>query len=126
MMRFENVRLAAYGYAIPPRAVTSTEIEERLGPLYERLRLPAGRLELMTGIRERHFWPEGKLPSAASAEAGAKALAAWGGEKETIELVAHCGVCRDRLEPPSSGGADVQPRGREANPDTGERRSFVG
>ena len=98
-MIFENVRLAAHGYVIPPRAFTSDEIEERLEPLYTRLRLPAGRLELMTGIRERHFWEGPKLPSEAGAEAGAKALAAWGGDKGRIELLAHCGVCRDRLEP---------------------------
>ena len=41
------------------RIVSSAEIERRLAPLYERLRLPAGRLELMTGIRERRFWPAG-------------------------------------------------------------------
>jgi acyl-CoA:acyl-CoA alkyltransferase len=98
-MRFNHVRLAAHGYVIPPQAVTSAEIEERLAPLYARLRLPAGRLELMTGIRERHFWPDNKLPSAASAEAGGRALEAWGGDPREIELVAHCGVCRDRLEP---------------------------
>lgn len=98
-MLFEHVCLAAHGYVIPPRAVTSAAIEERLAPLYERLRLPTGRLELMTGIRERHFWDEAKLPSAASAEAGARALAAWGGDPGEIELLAHCGVCRDRLEP---------------------------
>lgn len=98
-MIFENVRLAAHGYIIPPRAFSSTEIEDRLEPLYTRLRLPTGRLELMTGIRERHFWEGAKLPSEASADAGRRALAAWGGDSSRIQLLAHCGVCRDRLEP---------------------------
>ncbi len=99
MMRFHNVRLAAHGHVIPPQAVTSAEIESRLAPLYTRLKLPEGRLEHMTGIRERHFWPGPQLPSAASAEAGEKALEQWGGERSSIELLVHCGVCRDRLEP---------------------------
>ncbi|MFP4282821.1 MAG: 3-oxoacyl-ACP synthase III [Opitutales bacterium] len=98
-MRFEHVRLVAAGTVLPPRRVTSEEIEQRLAPLYERLRLPLGRLELMTGIRERRFWDGPQKPSVASAEAGRKALEAWGGDPASIELLAHCGVCRDRLEP---------------------------
>jgi 3-oxoacyl-[acyl-carrier-protein] synthase-3 len=98
-MHFENVRLPAFGTVFPPNVVTSSEIEERLQPLYERLRLSVGRLELMTGIRERRFWSDERAPSAASAEAGEKALLAWGEDRQSIDLVAHCGVCRDRLEP---------------------------
>lgn len=99
MMRFTKVRLTAWGTVVPPRVVTSAEIEERLAPLYARLRLPEGRLEHMTGIRERHFWEGPKRPSEASAEAGEKALRSWGGRREEIQLLMHCGVCRDRLEP---------------------------
>ena len=47
-----------------------TEIERRLEPLYSRLRLPAGGLELMTGIRERRLWPAGTLPSQISVISG--------------------------------------------------------
>ncbi len=50
-MRFEHVCIEALGTAIPDEAWTSVAIETRLQPLYERLKLPAGRLELMTGIR---------------------------------------------------------------------------
>ena len=98
-LRYDAVRIASFGTVYPPDVVTSGDIEERLRPLYETLRLPAGRLELMTGIQERRFWPDNRLPSAASAEAGEKALQAWGGDRAGIELVVHCGVCRDRLEP---------------------------
>lgn len=87
------------GYSIPPVALSSAEIEQQLRPLYERLRLPEGRLELMTGIRERHFWPHAQAASAASAEAGEAALAASVFSRDSIDLVVHCGVCRDRLEP---------------------------
>ncbi len=66
------------GYVLPPRVVTSEQIEERLAPVYEKLKLPHGRLEMMTGIRERRFWEPGTLPSRAAAMAGRKALEAAG------------------------------------------------
>ena len=69
-MRFENVCIESIAVALPVETWTSTDLEERLRPLYERLRLPFGRLELMTGIRERRMWPDGTLPSEASAAAG--------------------------------------------------------
>lgn len=86
-------------YVVPPERLSSEAIEERLAPLYERLRLPEGRLELMTGIKARHFWPQSVRPSEASAEAGQKALEASCFEAGDIELLVHCGVCRDRMEP---------------------------
>ena len=56
-MLYQNVCLEAIAHTLPEEVVTSAEIEARLEPLYTRLRLPEGRLELMTGIRERRFWP---------------------------------------------------------------------
>ena len=61
-MRYQRVCIESFGYTLPDEVVTSAEIEERLAPVYRRLRLPEGRLELMTGIRERRFWPPGTLP----------------------------------------------------------------
>jgi 3-oxoacyl-[acyl-carrier-protein] synthase-3 len=99
-MRFDNVAIAALAHVEPPEVVTSAQIEERLRPLYERVKLPAGRLELMTGIRERRFWPIETKPSFISAQAGQKALAKLPAEERgRIDLLIHCGVCRDRLEP---------------------------
>lgn len=98
-MRFSQVALGGLEYALPPEVWTSARIEAELAPLYARLRLPAGRLELMTGIRERRFWPMEHLPSAAAAEAGEKVLTASGFDREQLDLLIHCGVCRDRLEP---------------------------
>ena len=51
-MRYSRVCLHEFGYQLPPIELSSAEIEEQLQPLYERLmKLPAGRLELMTGIK---------------------------------------------------------------------------
>lgn len=98
-MRFQHTQLSHLATALPPSVISSASIEDHLSPLYERLRLPKGRLELMTGIRERRYWPSSISPSQASALAAQKTLDKWRGNKESIDLLIHCGVCRDRLEP---------------------------
>jgi len=98
-MRFRRVALGAMAYALPPEVWPSTRLEQELEPLYRRIGLSAGRLELMTGIRERRFWPARMKPSAASILAGRAALAASPIGPERMGLLAHCAVCRDQLEP---------------------------
>lgn len=98
-MRFEHVRLEAFGYALPEQAVSSSALEDRIAPLYERLNLSIGRLELMSGIRERRFWPEGTRPSTVAARAGADALEKSGIAPERVGCLIHAAVCRDFLEP---------------------------
>lgn len=84
---------------LPDEVWTSDFLEEKLAPVYARLKLPQGRLELMTGIRERRFWSRPMRPSEASALAGKKAMLAAGTRAEDIDLLIHAAVCRDRLEP---------------------------
>ena len=62
-MRFQQVCIESLGYTLPEEILSSDEIERRLAPLYQRLRLPEGRLELMSGIKERRLWPKGTRPS---------------------------------------------------------------
>ncbi|PTX94358.1 3-oxoacyl-ACP synthase III [Opitutus sp. ER46] len=104
-MRFDHVCIEALGTALPEEIWTSAAIEERLRPLYDRLKLPAGRLELMTGIRERRMWPEGTRPSDASAAAGKAALARSALPPEAVELFIHAAVSRDMLEPATASFA---------------------
>ncbi len=104
-MRFENVCIESLAVALPHEIWTSAQIEERLRPLYERLKLPEGRLELMTGIRERRMWPEGTRPSDASAAAGKAVLAKSALSAEQIELFVHAAVSRDMLEPATASFA---------------------
>ena len=107
-MRFENVCIESIAVALPEEVWTSADIEERLRPLYERLRLPFGRLELMSGIRERRFWPAGMRPSAASAAAGRAVLAKSALAPEQIEAFLHAAVSRDMLEPATATFAHHQ------------------
>ncbi|MCD0463404.1 3-oxoacyl-ACP synthase III [Roseiconus lacunae] len=98
-MRFDRVRLASIGAVLPEEIWSSAEIESRLSPLYNRLRLPEGRLELMSGIAERRVWPTGTQPSGPSIESGRQAIAAAGITPEQVGCLVHASVCRDFLEP---------------------------
>ena len=51
-MSFSNVVIEKMTYALPPNIVRSEELEQSLSPLYNRIGLNVGRLELMTGIRK--------------------------------------------------------------------------
>ncbi len=103
-MHYQNVCLESLAYTLPEEIVTSEQIETWLTPLYERLRLPAGRLELMSGIRERRFWPRGMPPSEKSVETGEKAIRAAGIHRSEIGALIHASVCRDFLEPATACG----------------------
>ena len=98
-MNFSHVCLESIGFQLPDIIVTSDEIEQQLQPLYERLKLPTGRLELITGIQERRFWPAGMPPSSMSIRSGQMALDAADVPREDIGCLIHASVCRDHLEP---------------------------
>lgn len=98
-MHFRRVRLESFGYTLPDDIVTTAELERRLAPLYERLRLPEGRLELMSGIRERRFFPTGTRPSSISVKSAERAVAASGIDRTYFGALVHGSVCRDFLEP---------------------------
>ncbi|MDA7980573.1 MAG: 3-oxoacyl-ACP synthase III [Pirellulales bacterium] len=101
-MRYRNVFLESIGYVLPSWVVSSEELEAQLAPVYDRLRLPEGRLELMSGIRQRRLWEPGVLPSEKSSAAGQLALDAAEIQASQIGAVFHCAVCRDQLEPATS------------------------
>ncbi len=103
-MRFTNVCLESIGYTLPEEVVSSVEIEQWLEPLYSRLKLPPGRLELMTGIRERRFWPHGTRPSQISVVCARRAIEAAGIDRREIGALIHGSVCRDFLEPATACG----------------------
>ena len=103
-MQYRNVCLESFGYTLPDEIVSSEEIEHRLEPLYSRLRLPEGRLQLMTGIRERRFWEAGVLPSEISVASCENALRAAEIDRGYVGALIHASVCRDYLEPATACG----------------------
>ncbi len=107
-MRFRHACIESLTAVLPEEIWTSTQIEERLRPVYERLKLPFGRLELMTGIKERRMWASGTRPSAASAAAGKAVLKQSAIRPEQIEAFIHAAVSRDMLEPATAAFAHHQ------------------
>ncbi|MFI5337796.1 MAG: 3-oxoacyl-ACP synthase III [Opitutales bacterium] len=107
-MKFAHACIESIAAVLPEEVWTSAAIEEQLRPLYERLRLPAGRLELMSGIRERRVWPAGTRPSAASAAAGRKVLGQSRLPADRMQVLMHSAVCRDMLEPATASFAHHQ------------------
>lgn len=98
-MRFDHVCLESIGFALPDEVITSQQIEETLGAVYDRLGFPPGRLEWMSGVSQRRLWPRGFRVSDASVVSGEKALEAAGIDRSDIGLLIHASVCRDFLEP---------------------------
>ena len=98
-MKYERVYIDAVECALPDEIVTSDELESRLAPLYDRLRLPYGRIELMTGVLERGLWARGALPGDQSVKTVDKLLRTAGVPREKIGAFVHASVCRDYQEP---------------------------
>lgn len=98
-MRYQHVCVEALSDSLPPHVVTSEELEERLRPIYDRFHLNVGRLELMTGIRERRFFDPGTLPGTISATTANRAIDASRLDRGHIGALIHGSVCRDQMEP---------------------------
>jgi acyl-CoA:acyl-CoA alkyltransferase len=96
-MRFANVYIHALGHVLPDRVVTSAELEDRLAPAYTRLGFHPGRIELMSGIRERRHFAPGTRPSTVATQAAEIAL--QGFDRSKLGLLVFTSVCRDFMEP---------------------------
>src|SRR6266487_5629598 len=98
-MKYSRVFIDAIGYELPPVVVTSTELEARLRPVYQALRLPEGQLEALTGIVERRWWEPGYPLSQGAIAAARKALEGSGISPRDIGALIYTGVCREQFEP---------------------------
>lgn len=98
-MRYEQVSLASLAHELPPDVVTSAALEDALAPVYRKLGLNAGRLELLSGVRERRFWAPGTPPSVPSVRTAREAIARAGLDPAQVGALVHTSVCRDCLEP---------------------------
>ena len=58
-MKYSQVHIEAIGYELPPVVVSTAELESRLAPVYQALKMSPGQLELLTGINERRWWEPG-------------------------------------------------------------------
>lgn len=98
-MRYARVHLHPIGYELAPVVVTSDELEERLAPVYEKLKVPSGQLESLTGIHERRWWERDYPLSTGAAQAARKALSASGVAPGDLGVLVYAGVNREHFEP---------------------------
>ncbi|MGL4594988.1 MAG: 3-oxoacyl-ACP synthase III [Thermoguttaceae bacterium] len=98
-MKYTEVFVEKIAHSLPDEVITTDEIERRLAPLYERLKLPEGRLELLTGIKERRIWESGKTPGMQSVLTVQKLMKQSDADPGKIGALIHASVCRDYLEP---------------------------
>src|SRR5690349_12214470 len=98
-MRFHNVAIEAIAYELAPHRVTSEELEAQMAATMQRLGIPAGRLEALSGIRERRFWDHGTMPSDVATSAARKVIAQSGVDPGAIGCLINTSVCKDYIEP---------------------------
>lgn len=103
-MRYQHVCVESVVHNPPPNVVTSDDLEQQLAPVYERLSLPFGRLELMTGIQERRFYDPGTRPGQVSVDTVRMAVEKSGLAAEAFGALIHGSVCRDQMEPATAAG----------------------
>lgn len=99
VFRFKNVCIESTALHLPKDVVTSAELEDRIGPLYERLNIPFGTLERLSGIKERRLWDKSVDPSSVATEAGRAALEQIGFDRKHLGALFNCSVTRDYFEP---------------------------
>ena len=99
VQRYEHVAISGLAHVDAPHVRSSKDIEDELAPTLDRLGIPAGLLESLSGIKERRLWDTGTQPSEFAAAAGEAALSASSVGKEDLGIILNTSVCRDFLEP---------------------------
>lgn len=96
---FKHVCLESYAAYFPETEVSSAEIEAQLAPIYERLRLPIGTLEMLSGVRTRYLWDKTVRASQVATVAAERAIADMGFDRSQLRALINCSVTRDFFEP---------------------------
>ncbi len=99
LFRFKNVCIEAMAVHFPETEVTSAELEDKLAPMYERLKIPFGTLEKLSGVKSRHLWDRKTMPSEVATVAARAALEQIDFDPNLIGALINCSVSRDYFEP---------------------------
>jgi acyl-CoA:acyl-CoA alkyltransferase len=97
--QFRNVCIDSFAFELPPHCVTSTEIEDQLAPLYQKLSVPLGTLEKLSGVVTRYFFDPDDSPSTIGTRVARRALEKIEFDRSAIQAVFSCSVTRDYFEP---------------------------
>src|SRR3954470_23809685 len=114
-MRYSRVYVDALGFELPFEVVPTTYLEGQLASVYDRLNLPSGQVEALTGVAERRFWPRGMRLSTGAAQAARKALASVGRTMADVDALVYASVLREYHEPATACSVAAQ---LEAGPQT--------
>jgi len=98
-VKFNDVAIVGLARDEAPEILSSETVEDRLGPAYERLRLPRGLLASLTGILRRRLYPPDFKPSQAAVRAAEKLLAQTGFDRDRLDILYSTSVSRDHIEP---------------------------
>jgi len=98
-MLFTNVSIESIVYELPPHKVTSVDLENQIAPTMQRLGVPFGRIEDLTGIRERRFWEPDAMLSEVGSRVARAAIDQAGIDPLRIGAMVSTSVWRDYIEP---------------------------
>ena len=96
---FNDVFIESFGVNLPDRRIASADLEAQLKPLYDKLGIPPGTLEKLSGVGARHIWPAEVMPSHAATIAAERALEVAGFGRDQVRALFSCAVTRDFFEP---------------------------
>lgn len=98
-MLFQHVAIAGLAHIDAPRRLSTDEINLRLKPTLDRLKIKTDVLQDIAGIHARRLWDEGVQASDVATLAAVKALADAGIDPARVGLLVNTSVSRDFLEP---------------------------
>ncbi len=73
-MKFQNVSIIGLAHVDAPHRITSSELENQLFPIIDRIHVRPNIIQSLTGIVARRFWEPGRQPSEAATMAAEKAI----------------------------------------------------
>jgi 3-oxoacyl-[acyl-carrier-protein] synthase III len=85
--------------ALPPRRVTSAEVEARIRAASPRCPVPDGMIALVAGVQERRYADDCVYPSDLAAEAATRVLAETGTDPADVDLLIFASASQDLAEP---------------------------
>lgn len=97
-----NCVIAGSSFYPPTEYYSSDAIETLLDPIYQKLKLPKGRLSELTGIERRGCYSSDLSPGEIASLSAKKLLEEFQLNPNEIDALIYCGVCRDALEPATS------------------------
>ncbi len=90
--------MTGVGHYLPERVVTTPEVEARLAEA-NNFAIPTGLVQLLTGVRTRHYATETQTSSDLAAAAGLAALENAGVHPMALDLMIYTGASHDVCEP---------------------------